>query len=231
MIEKFGGKLNECLKKKNVESVDFKALANGMDTTAGAGMGLDIGGGSDKDGIHGAVAAAFTTVKSVDGCCKDKKDGKTDAMKPLEQCLHEIKKDKKPKMCAMIKPCEDKLSAPCKKRCQEIHNALCQCKQEKEIEIAKKLRALGAENEKVGLQELMHTVEPDIDMQWIMKQVDDCYTSTNTTKNPMIELAAKMMTNGTGSGGGMKFEGRTVIIMGDMMAMDAEDTTECQPCP
>jgi len=235
LIAKIGVKLNECLSKKGVKGVNFTALA---DSLSGSGLmeGHGDGGKDAKDGLHAGFSAKFNEVKGVDKCAK-KKGGDTDSVKPLEQCLHNIKKDERPKMCALIKPCQDKITGPCKQRSEEVYKTLCQCKKEKEKEISGKLRTLGHSQAKVGIQDLVKTVADDQDVQDIMQQVDNCYQEANEPEPPLLKLAMKMFSGGGGRGGaGGKFgaafsvDGSTVVIMGDMMALDAEDQSDCKPC-
>jgi len=231
LIEKVGAKLNDCLSKKGVRNVNFTALA---DSFSGAGFGMEgHGGDGAKEGLQSSMKAQFTAVKAVDKCAQ-KKGGDTNSVKPLEQCLYNIKKEQRPKICALTKPCEDKVTGECKKRGQELKKALCQCKQEKESEIAKKLRVLGQSQKKVGIQDLMKTVADDLDMQDMMKQVDICYDESNEPEPPILKLAMKLLSGG-GRGGGpfnaaMSVSGSQVVIMADMMTLDAEDDSQCQPC-
>jgi hypothetical protein len=238
LVEKIGTKLNECLSKKGVQHVNFSAIA---DSVQGAGLGMEGHGGAGKDGLHAGMAAKFNAVKAVDKCAQ-KKGGDTNSVKPLEQCLHNIKKDAKPEICKFIKPCEDKVSGDCKKRGREITKALCECKKEKESEISKKLRDLGQnaqkDNKKVGIQELIKAVADDQDMQDMMKQVDACYTEADEPEPPIVKLAMQLLAGKGGSGGGsskmsaaLSVSASTCIIMADMMELEANDKSECENCP
>jgi hypothetical protein len=235
LIEKVGAKLNECLSKRGVQNVNFSEIA---ESAEGAGISMEGHGSAGKDGLQASMSAKFNAVKAVDKCSQ-KKGGDTDNVKDLEQCLQTIKHDQKPKVCAFIKPCEDKVTGDCKKRGQEIRTALCQCKKEKELEVAKKLKELGKANAKVGIQELIKTVAGDQDMQDIINQVDQCYKDNNVDEPPLLKLAIQMMSKGGSGGGGagarmsakLSVNGSTCVIMADMMTLDANDKSECEPCP
>jgi len=232
LVEKIGGKLNECLDKKHIQRVNFTELAEDAE---GAGLSMEEGS-SGKDGLQASMGAKFNAVKAVDKCATKK--GSTDAVKPLEQCLQKIKHDQKPKVCAFVKSCEDQVSGPCKKRGQEIRKGLCECKKEKEVVVAKKLKDLGQSNKKVGLQDLMKTISEDIDVQDMMNQVELCYTETGEPEPPLLKAAMAIMGRG-GNGGGagaalsakMSISGQQVYLMGDMMELDANDKSECDNCP
>jgi len=227
MIEKFAPKLNDCLTKHNVATVDWKSVSDSAD-----GAGLGMGGGGDD--MKEAMMAVFSAVKGVDKCCNTKKGGDTNAVKPLEQCLQDTKKGIKPQMCATLKPCEDKLSATCKARGREVKKALCLCKKEKETEIAAKLKVLG-QQQKVALQDLIKTAIDDQDMKGIMDDLDKCYQDNNETEPPMIIMAKAMVNGGTPPPGpmanAMQINGTTCIIMSDMLTLDANDPSECDNCP
>jgi len=223
MMTKIGAKLNECLAKRNVRNVDWAAFSD----SAEAGMG---GAGGD---MQKGMMAVFNAVKAVDKCCQAKKGGDTNAVHPLEQCLQQTKQGIHPKVCAALKPCEDKVSPPCKSRGQEIRKALCLCKKEKEAEISGKLKVLG-QQPKVSFKDLINTVADDQEINDIMADVDQCYQETNTPEPAMLKLGMAMMRNGGGGGGmgaAMSINGSTCIIMSDMLALDANDKSECENCP
>jgi len=146
--------------------------------------------------------------------------------------LHNTKKEIKPKVCAALKPCEDKVSPPCKTRGQEVRKALCLCKKEKEQDIAGKLKTLG-QQPKVGFQDLIKTVADDQDIQDMMGQVEKCYQENNEPEPAMLKLAKLFMKNGGGGkmGASMSINGSTCIIMSDMLTLDANDKSECDNCP
>jgi len=225
MMAKIGAKLNECLAKRNVRNVDWQAFSD----SAESGMGA-VGGSGD---MQKGMMAIFNAVKGVDKCCQAKKGGDTNAVHPLEQCLQDTKKGIKPKICAALKPCEDKVSPPCKSRGQEIRKALCLCKKEKEQDIAGKLKVLG-QQPKVSFKDLINTVADDQEVNNIMADVDQCYQEQNEPEPAMLKLAMAMMRNGGGGGGmgaAMSINGSTCIIMSDMLTLDANDKSECDNCP
>jgi hypothetical protein len=228
LIEKIGDKLNECLTKKGVTNVNIKDI---IKSAQGAGISMDGSASAEKDGIHAAISAKFNLVKAVDKCSQTK--GGPSSVKPLEQCLQKLKDDDKPKICAFIKPCEDAVSADCKKRGQELRKALCECKKEKEAEISGKLRTLGAQD-KVGLDDLIKSVAGDQDMGGIIKDVDQCYKDNNEPEPPMIKMAIAMFSGGATPPPkfkqAMSINGTTCIVMADMLQIDADDKTECEPC-
>jgi len=226
LMDKMAPKLNDCLTKHNVATVDWKSAADSAD---GAGFGMM--GGSD---MHEAMLAVFNAVRGVDKCCQAKKGGDTTLVKPLEQCLQDTKQGIKPKICAVVKPCEDKASATCKTRGQAVAKALCQCKKEKEADIAGKLKVLG-QQQKVSIQDLIKTAMDDQDMKGIMDDLDKCYQDNNETEPPMILMAKAMVAGGTPPPGpmanAMMVNGTTCIIMSDMLTLDVNDQTECDSCP
>jgi len=79
-------------------------------------------------------------------------------------------------------------------------------------------------------------VADDQDMSDMMNQVDACYTEAGETEPPMLKLAMQLF-GGKGGAGGNKFgaafsvSASSVIIASDMMALDADDPTDCQSCP
>jgi len=230
MIAKLGDKLNDCLKKKGVANVNITEIA---EAAQGAGIGVEGHGGAGKDGMHTAISAKFNVVKSVDKCAQKK--GGTDSVKPLEQCLQKIKTDAKPKVCAFVKSCEDAVTAPCKKRGKELHKAICQCKKEKEAEIAGKLRTLAQGKDKVGIDELVKTVAGDQDMNAIMDDVEQCYKDNNEKEPALLKLAKAFLAKGGSSSNpkmkaAMSVNGSSCIIMADMLQLDADDKSECEPC-
>jgi len=154
-------------------------------------------------------------------------------VRPLEQCLQKIKHDQKPKTCALIKPCEDGVSAGCKQRGQQIKKALCECKKEKELEIAGKLRNLGTQNAKVPITDLVNAAAGDNTMQDMMKSVDQCYKDNGEQEPLMMKLAMQMFSGGkkgAGASAKMSVDGSTLVVAADMMQLDAEDRSECEPC-
>jgi len=230
LLEKVGAKLNECLQKKAVGNVNISQIAAGLEA---AGMGASAhGDGHAEGGLQEVLLAKLAIVKSVDKCSVDKYDSDTSKVKPLEQCLQDVKTSLKPRICTDLKPCDSKVTPDCLKRGQDLHKAICQCKQEKEKEIAGKLAELGKQP-KVSIQDLIHTIVTDEEIASISKDIDDCYTDNNEQEPPMVKLAIAMM-----SGGGdgklnatMTVEGRQVIIGSDMLNLAANDAAECEPCP
>jgi hypothetical protein len=224
-----GKGMNDCLARKNVRNVNWSDLADSVD---GAGMGGAAGGSGD---MQSGMMAMYNAVKAVDKCCQAKKGGDTNAMQPLEQCLHNVKKSIKPQVCAALKPCEAKVSAPCKTRGQELRKALCQCKKEKEQEIAGKLKTLGQQNKKVSFQDVIKTVADDQDINDMMSQVEQCYKDNNEPEPAMLKLA-KVFLGGSGAGaragaGAGGINGSMCVIMSDMLTLDYNDQTECDNCP
>jgi len=237
LMDKIGEKMNPCLSKKGIKNFNFSAMA---DMATGPG-GFDMegeGGGDAKAGFEGAMKAKFNAVKAVDKCAQ-KKGGDTNSVADLEKCLQKIKSDSKPAMCAVVKPCEAKVTTgDCKKRGEALAKALCQCKKEQEAEIAKKLKALGQSKPKVGIQELVKTVANDQEVGDMMQQVEQCYQQNNVEEPTMLKMAAAMLGKGGASSSqgaalaaAFSVNGSTVVIMGDMMALDAADDTECKDCP
>jgi len=244
--EKMNTKVNECLSKKNLPPVNISEFM-------GAGDGAEVHGEAHGKvdghgaGLEAGMMAKFTVIKGVDKCCVDKFAKDTAKVKPLEQCLQDIKKSAKPQLCKNLKPCEDKLTGDCKKRGQDTKKALCQCKKDKEREIAGKLAELGKQD-KVDIQTLMKAVADDQDLSDMMGLVDKCYEENNEEQPMMLKLAKQFMAGGgargsananananvggrrAGLGAAMQIEGRQCIIASDMLLLDANDQSECEAC-
>jgi len=178
----------------------------------------------------------FNAVKAVDKCCQTKKGGDTNAMKSLEQCLQQAKQEIRPKVCASLRPCEDKVSSPCKDRVQEIRKAVCLCKKERELEIAGKMRTL-SQQPKITFQDLMKTAtDNDQDTNTMMNEIEQCYQETNTPEPDSLKKGFALIR----SGGGPRYHAQVAatlsinpsepMIMSDMLTLEANDKSECDSC-
>jgi len=226
VVGKLGEKLNECLTKKGFANVNIVEVIKAVQA---AGISLE---GHGKDDLSAVLSSKYNLVKAVDKCSQKK--GGTDAVKPLEQCAHKVTAEAKPKICAFIKSCEDAVSADCKKRGQEIRKALCQCKKEKEADVAGKLRTLATGKDKVGLNDLIGTVAENQDIKTIIGDVVQCYKDNNEDIPPQLKVVMKFVASGGTSNAKMaaalSVNGSTCIVMADMLQIDAEDQSECEPC-
>jgi len=158
---------------------------------------------------------------------KRKKGGDTNAVKPLEQCLHNNQKSIRPLVCAALKPCEAKVSATCKTRGQEIHKALCLCKKDHELAVAGKLKALG-QHQKVSIPELIKTVADEKEIHEFMSVVGRCFHEHHER---LPHILQHMMHAGGARKGGPAINGKSLIIMSDLLALDAYDKSDCEKCP
>jgi len=226
LIVKLGAKLNECMTKKGITNVNIVEVIKAVQAS---GISIE---GHGKDDLSAVVSTKYNLVKAVDKCSQKK--GGTDAVKPLEQCAHKVTAEAKPKICAFIKPCEDAVTADCKKRGQEIRKALCQCKKEKEADVAGKLRTLATGKDKVGLNDLIGTVAENQDIKTIIGDVVQCYKDNNEEIPPQLKVVMKFVASGGSSNAKMaaalSVNGSTCIIMADMLQIDADDPSECEPC-
>jgi len=178
-------------------------------------------------------------VKSLAACADEKFSGDTSKLKPVEQCIHDTKKSVKPRICADLKPCVSNVSAECKKRGEDTHKAICECKKEKEAEIATKLAALGKQ-EKVSLQEIIHSVLDNQEIQDIVTTIDTCYSENHEQEPEVLKLVLALFgsnstsTPGSNSNstGPFHFEitGKEVQVASDSLQLEASDTSECEPC-
>jgi hypothetical protein len=239
MMDKIGAKLQPCLSKKGIKNFNFSALAEMVSGSGGEGFGMDDhGGAGGKGGFAGAMKSKFNAVKGVDKCAQKQGGPSATPIKNLEVCLQGLKKDDKDRMCTLTKPCMSKVTTgDCKKRGEDLVKALCQCKKEKEAEIAKKLQSIGQNQQKVSIQDLARTVADDQEVGDMLQQVDQCYKSNNVEEPKMLQLAIQMFGSGGSGGAGavlgnaFAINGSTVVIMGDMMSLDAADSSECDACP
>jgi len=240
---KINQKVNECLSKRGIKNVNLTEFAYEHDGSAQLDQHHPANNGSGgKGGIQMMMKAKFNVVKAVDKCCQQK-GGDTNSVKPLEQCLQNVKHDERPQMCAKVKPCQDKVSKPCQKRGEDVREALCLCKKEKESDTSNKMRALAQSQKTVSMGDLMKTMADQQDMNEILTDVENCYAE-NHESEPIALKLFKMMSSGgfqgragnggfggAGGGGGPgSVNASTVIIMSDMLQLDAQDQTECKPC-
>jgi len=224
-IEKIGSKLNECLNTKGIQNLNISRM---IDLAEESGFG-----GDDEKanaGFQKLITAQLNIVKAVDKCAQ-KNGGDTKSVRPLEQCLQKIKQDLKPKICAVVKPCEDKVKNPeCKKRCQDVSKALCECRKEDETKMAQKLRALAQNNDTVSGQDFLNAVTGDEKfIENIVKLVDKCYEQTGETK-PKDSKKGSGEKKSSPKGGDNSVNGTMVEIMADMIDLDAQYGDECIPC-
>jgi len=232
-----GDKFNECLSKKGVKNVNLTEIANSLHAQGEENVAEH---GKDKlNEIHQMISAKIAVAKSLSACADEKFSGDTAKVKPLEQCIHDNKKSIKPRICADLKPCISNVSADCQKRGQEVHKAICECKKEKEAEIATKLAPLGKQD-KVSIKDIIHTVLDDQQIQDIVKQVDACYTENNEQEPEILKLVLAVFTNNStstaspssNSTGPLHFEitGKDIQVATDSLQLAASDASECEAC-
>jgi len=231
-LEKVGEKFNECLSKKGIKNINLTAIANSLHS-----LGGDEFDGEHAMALHEAINAKITVAKGVATCAKDKFGDDPAKVKPLEQCLHDNKKSLKPKICAELKPCISNLSADCEKRGQEVHKAICECKKEKETEVAGKLATLGKQD-KVSIKEIVRTILDDQEISDALKQVEACFSDNNEPEPPILKLVVAAFSNNSTSTANsnstgpaaLEISGKEVTILSDSIQLDASDASECEPC-
>jgi len=244
-LDKIGGKLNECLTKKGVKDINTTEI---LDSMHAHGRDENTEQEKEEEGfekVHKMISAKIAIAKGVTACATEKFSGDTTKVKPLEQCLHDNKKSLKPKICAALKPCIGNVSADCQKRGEEVHKAICECKKEKEAEIATKLATLGKQD-KVSIKELVQTVLGDKVIDEIITQVDACYKDNNeeepavlklilatfggNSTSPPVTTAAPDSSSNSTSIAHFQVDGKEIQVMSDMLSLGASDTSECEPC-